>query len=79
MLKLRRPTSGAVELDFTMTDAGGGGGGDMDFVLVDVGGQTHERKTWEGQLQMEGLCGVIFLCSLARRTFLAEHFSHIGS
>ena len=47
MLKLRRPTAGMAELPFTVNlhDT------DMDFVLVDVGGQTHEMKTWGHELE----------------------------
>ena len=65
MLKLRRPTSGVVELAFTMTPDDGGNTGAQDFVLVDVGGQTHEMKSWEGQLNAPGLCGIVFMANLA--------------
>ena len=56
MLKLRRPTSGAMELPFTM--------GGSDFVLVDVGGQTHEMRTWMHELD-KNVQGVIMFVSLA--------------
>ena len=55
----------------------------MDFVLADVGGQTHEMKTWEAEMGKVGLCGIIFICSLADFNrpglhtpvnFFAEHF-----
>ena len=61
MLKLRRPTSGVAELPFVMPV----GGRPEAMVLVDVGGQTHEMKTWEAELLAPNLKGVIFMLSLA--------------
>ena len=62
MLRLRRPTSGAHELPFTMA---GPDGRDHDFVLVDMGGQVHEMKTWAAELEKPSVGGAVFMCSLA--------------
>ena len=64
MLKLRRPTSGVQELHFTMRGE--------DFVLVDVGGQTHEMKTWEQELEKD-IGGLVFMVSLADFDRVGKH------
>ena len=61
MLKLRRSTSGAVELPFAVNVDGK----DCEFVLVDMGGQVHEMKHWADELAQPNVGGVIFLASLA--------------
>ena len=43
MLRCRRETSGSMALDF-MYDKN-------KFLIVDVGGQTHERKEWNAHYE----------------------------
>ena len=59
MLKLRRSTSGAQVLRFTMRG--------QPFELIDLGGQTHEMKSWAYHMEQD-IAGVIFLLSLATST-----------
>ena len=56
LLKLRRPTSGEQILRFHMRG--------QAFELVDLGGQTHEMKTWAYHME-QNISGVIFMLSLA--------------
>ena len=56
MLKLRRPTNGEQVLQFTMRK--------QAFELVDLGGQTHEMKSWAHHMEQD-IAGVVFMLSLA--------------
>ena len=56
LLKLRRPTSGEQVLRFRMRG--------QPFELVDLGGQTHEMKTWAYHME-QNLSGIVFMLSLA--------------
>ncbi len=55
MLKLRRETSGAQRLPFKF--------GQNNLTMVDVGGQIHERTTWEAEFS--DVLAVIYMVSLA--------------
>lgn len=70
MLKLRRPTTGTQELYFTMEEMPGAGNLGGSFCLVDVGGQMHEMKTWDDELE-KNVTGIIFMVNLAS-------FNHAG-
>ena len=56
MLRLRRETSGSTKMEFPFNTE--------TFLMVDVGGQLHERITWEAEMTSD-LIGVIYMASLA--------------